>query len=64
MIFKTRVNNIPCQCRVLFSQRAPKDALPEFEFMLLDRKGYPAPWLERYVDKRVEFRLYKEYTDV
>lgn len=59
MIFATTVQGIPCQCDVLnysigrpmritgtgFGDADPPEP-PEFEFNLLDRKGYKANWLE------------------
>jgi hypothetical protein len=74
MIFETRVAGIPCQCHV-FSYDLPRpetvtgpgmgDALPpepaEITFALLDRKGYPAPWLERKLDTEEVDRLAREY---
>ena len=74
MIFPTRVNGIPCQCRVTtYSPPEPPiiygsgfgDADPgaaeEFEFELLDKKGYRAKWLEEYITDKEELRLLGEY---
>lgn len=36
----------------------------EFDFEILDRKGYPALWLARKVDEHVEFRLCHEYKNI
>lgn len=76
MLFETRVNGIPCQCRVLnyepsisYQVTGPGvgDCHPSedgiFSFELLDRKSYKAPWLERYVNPNVEDRLYYEFLD-
>lgn len=74
MIFETRVNRIPCQCKVTH-YRPPEpmrvygpgmaDADPpidaEFEFIILDRKGRPAPWLEKYVGPDDNQRLLEEF---
>lgn len=72
--FDTRVAGIPCQVDVTFySSPLPMritgsgfgDADPpeaeEFEFRLLDRKGYPAPWLERKMTEDDEVRILEEY---
>lgn len=74
MIFSTRVNGIPCKCRVdNYSPGVPMRIYgsgmgdadppepPEFEFTILDRTGYEAPWLQKYVTDSVEARLYEEF---
>jgi len=74
--FDTRVAGIPCQVDVTFySEPLPMritgtgfgDADPpepeEFEFNLLDRKGYPARWLERKLTEDDEVRILEEYKD-
>lgn len=64
MVFSTRVHNIPCQCKVIYSSSIHnKTADPEFEFIILDRKGYEAPWLEQYVNDHTVQRLYQEYVN-
>lgn len=74
MIFKTRINGIPCRCRVLqyepylppritgtgFGDCDPPDD-EYFEFEVLDRKGYAANWLGKYITPDVEERLLDEY---
>ena len=73
MIFDTQVAGIPCQCRVNFhSPYKPMkvtgsgmgDCDPpeyeEFEFTLLDRKGYKAPWLEAKLKPADQERLLEE----
>ena len=39
----------------------------EIEFTVQDRKGYPAPWLERKLTdddtSRIEYEIMKEYED-
>jgi len=74
MIFHTRVAGIPCQCLVYSYEEAipmritgtgfgdadpPEDEV--FEFRLLDRKGYPADWLERKLTNNDADRIKKEY---
>lgn len=74
MVFETRVADIPCQCLVYaYQEELPMritgsgfgDADPPepeiFEFRLLDRKGYPAPWLEKKLSPSDEARLKNEY---
>ena len=77
MLFQTHINGIPCQCRIVNYEpyctheiygsgmgdwHPPEDGL--FNFELLDRKGYKAPWLERYITPDVEDRLYGEFLAV
>lgn len=73
MIFTTRVHGIPCQCRITHYRTsepaylegspdnwtAPVDA--EFEFDILDQRGRPAPWLEKYLNDDDTQRLYEEF---
>ena len=74
MIFHTRVAGIPCQCLVFtYEEAIPMritgtgygDAEPPepevFEFRLLDRKGYPAQWLEAMLTPNIESQLLEEY---
>ena len=74
MTFMTTVAGIPCRCRVTFySPGAPMrttgsgfgDADPdepeEFEFDILDRRGYPAAWLEAKLTDDDSERLLEEY---
>ena len=74
MIFNTHIQGIPCQCEVLaYYPEEPMritgsgwgDAIEaepeEFEFRILDRKGYPAKWLEDKLDKDDPDRLLREY---
>ena len=74
MSFDTHINGIPCQCRVTeyWAYIPPRitgygygDTTPPeeelFDFELLDRKGYRAHWLDRYITPAVEARLLREY---
>ena len=74
MIFKTKVNGIPCVCKVMeYTPHIPMqvygpnmaDAHPPesevFDFAILDRKGKPAPWLEKYVTQSVCDDLLEEF---
>jgi len=76
MIFHTHVAGIPCQCLVFtYEEAIPMritgtgygDAEPPepevFEFRLLDRKGYPAPWLERKLTHEDADRFLTEYLE-
>lgn len=54
---KYRISGIPCLIRVLYAhQQAPDPGAhsdwdyhgtTDFEFLVCDRRGRPAPWLER-----------------
>jgi len=58
-----RICNIPCKVKINsfynqegnFSRNSPSDldfyGFTELDFTILDRKGYPAPWLERKLEK-------------
>ena len=74
MIFHTHVAGIPCQCLVFtYEEAIPMritgtgygDAEPPepevFEFRLLDRKGYPAKWLEAMLTPNIESQLLEDY---
>lgn len=74
MIFTTKINGIPCKCHVhSFSAAVPMrvygsgmgDADPpepiEFDFTILDTKGHPAPWLQKYVTEEDITRLLEEF---
>lgn len=77
MSFQTTIAGIPCQCEVLWYQAAEPmritgsgfgDADPpepeEFVFRLLDRRGRPAPWLERKLTEAETDRLLREYKEL
>ena len=74
MIFNTKVAGIPCQCKVtnytppipmmvygpgMADADPPEDS--EFDFTLLDSKGYPAPWLEKKLTPQDVERLEEEH---
>ena len=70
-IFQTHVKGIPCQCMILdaipyvpMKVYVDGDADPpeggEVDFKLLDRKGYPAPWLHEKLDPDDIARLEEE----
>lgn len=74
MIFPTKVAGIPCQCKVTHATPiipmnvygpGMADADPaeggEFEYVLLDRRNYPARWLEKKVTPQDEARLFEEF---
>lgn len=67
MIFHTRINGIPCQCEVTYYAPALPGSFTEppqpeeFEFRLLDRRGYPARWLDKYITPQSEDRLFQEF---
>lgn len=75
VIFDTTVAGIPCQCEVVHAYEfipmrsygpGMEDATEaegfEFEFNILDRKGYKAKWLEKKVTPADIYRLYEEFT--
>jgi hypothetical protein len=71
--FTTKVAGIPCICRVTnFTDviSANLDGDPdnwtpeeggEFEYDILDKKGYKAKWLEKKLTKEDDERLYSEF---
>lgn len=76
MQFQSKVCGIPCIVQVTtYSKAMPMriwgsgmgDCDPpepeEFEFQLLDRKGYPAKWLEAKLTPADEQRIYEDFHD-
>ena len=74
MIFTTKINGIPCKCRVdNFVPAIPMHVYgssmgdadppepPEFDFTILDTKGREAPWLQKQVTEADEARLFEEF---
>ena len=72
MIFNTKVNHIPCLCKVILYVpslpailKGPDNSYPaepaEFEFELLDLNERRAQWLDKYLTPAVEERLLEEY---
>ena len=73
MIFPSTVNGIPCQIQVTYAKEEvpaqiwgpPEKCSPsepaEFDFEVLDRRGRPAKWLERYLTDADTERLEEEY---
>lgn len=73
MIFPTTVNGIPCQCEVTYFRPGARAQLlgppekchpaepDEFEFVLLDRRGRRATWLDRYITPQVANRIAEEH---
>ena len=68
---ETRISGIPCIVEITsyYPARSGKwfrdgsCAAPEYEeleFVVLDRKGYPAPWLERKMDDHDRNRIVEE----
>ena len=67
--FESKVAGIPCKVRVTYytpyvpaSYNGPAEG-GDFEFDLLDRKGYRAKWLEKKVTEKDVDRLEREYWD-
>lgn len=74
MEFHTKVCGIPCIVKVTSYHKAEPmriygsgygDCDPpepeEFEFRLLDRKGYPAKWLEAKLTDDIEQQIYEDF---
>ena len=72
MIFESKIAGIPCKIKVLhhIPYRPSKvygngDADPpeyeDLEYMVLDRKEYPAPWLIRKLKPEDNDRFLEEY---
>lgn len=74
MEFRTRINNIPCICKVIEYHPyipmyvygcAPGEAEPPeneiMDFVILDTNGYKAPWLQKHVTPEDEMRLLAEF---
>lgn len=68
---QTRISGIPCLIEVTSYYPATPmkwfrngDCAPpedeEIEFRVLDRKGYPAPWLEKKMDEEDRIRIEQE----
>lgn len=72
MEFHTRVQGIPCICRVLgytkpdhyvSSHQIDPPQPEEFEFEILDRHGRPAQWLERKITSDDESELLSQFKE-
>lgn len=73
MIFDTRIKGIPCQINVTNyvdtparTYGPPEDCYPaefEFEYIVLDRKGYRAEWLEAKIDAETENDIYTDFQE-
>lgn len=67
--FETTIDGIPCIVRYSISgmeMPATREEPPEYEdleYQILDRKGYPAPWLESKMTSSDELRISDECFD-
>lgn len=74
MKFPTYISGIPCQCVVTYATPVIPmrvygpgfaDADPpeggDFDFYIVDRKGYRAKWLEHKITSKDVDRLYEEF---
>ena len=67
--FESHVAGIPCKVRVTYSTPYIPESFNgpaeggDFEFELLDRKGYRAKWLEAKVTEADVERLEQKYED-
>jgi hypothetical protein len=70
--FETRISGIPCIIQVTGYSETPSDFTSresdwdyygeiEIEFNVLDRKGYPAKWLEKKLTHSDNERILSEY---
>jgi hypothetical protein len=71
--FESKVQGIPCIIRVdyacvvkgSYSYNAASDydyhGYTDFEYTICDRRGRPAPWLERKATQADHDRIYEEY---
>lgn len=68
--FTSHINGIPCRIRANISHghpggdyEPPEDT--EVSFTVMDRRGYPSPWLESKMDqydlKRIKYEAYDEF---
>lgn len=69
--FDTTIAGIPCGIKVTHFRAVAGDSstwasdwdyygYTELDYIVLDRKGYPAPWLEKKLDKQDQDRIYEE----
>jgi len=76
MIFETRINDIPCQCKVLDYQpyifsvvygTGTSDVYPPeeefFDYEILDINGRKASWLSKQLKPGDDIRLKQEFLD-
>lgn len=75
-MFESTIAGIPCQIEIENFQPIipaklsgpPEDCYPEeggeVEYSVLDRRGYPAPWLERKLTRADEQRIEQECWEV
>lgn len=67
MIFDYSIAGIPCRIRVdSYEPIVPAtwdhpEEGGDFEFTVLDRRGYPAPWLERKVTPSISDKIFEHY---
>ena len=74
MKLETNIKGIPCLVNVMTFTKVPPDpttwvsaldfyGYTEIEFEVLDRRGSPAPWLERKLDDEERSRIEGEIAD-
>ena len=69
--FDSRISGIPCQIRVLWYRKGnhsrqaetPEEYYGDFEYEVLDRKGYIADWLRDKMTADDEGRFVDEYKE-
>lgn len=61
-MFDTRVAGIPCKCQVVAPSWDGKEITTDtFNYRILDRRGRPAPWLEKKLTPQDSERLLDEF---
>ena len=64
MIIDTHIDGIPCQAELIERAMLPAiwfDEPSDYEFRVLDRRGYRALWLERKLDAESTARIVREF---
>lgn len=67
--FESHVQGIPCKVNVTYATKYIPESWNgpaeggDFEFELLDRRGYPAKWLEKKLTPKDVERLMAEYVE-
>ena len=70
-LMDTKIAGIPCTIRVDYVSVTPPDSradsdwdyygYTEFDYTVCDRRGRPAPWLEKKMTRADEARIHDEY---
>ena len=70
-LMDTKIAGIPCTVRIDYVRVTPPDprgdsdwdyyGYTEFDYTVCDRRGRPAPWLEKKMTRADEARIHDEY---